>query len=94
MLIHLMLVILCSLAVVNHSWELTDYSRSTQIAFFRKFLDDGIGVDDFFYDRNKALYGIDEIMSKVQTATDFYHSLTPMKHDRGVTNEAQSLISN
>ena len=71
----MLLVVLCSTQLLDKNRQTNDYSRVQRIGFFRRFLNPDIGVDDVFYDRNLALYDVDEVVNLIKKSIDFFQSM-------------------
>jgi len=72
MLFHIIVVFAAMYQLFSISNSLHIYSREQRLAFFRLFLDPELEVNDFFYDRNRAYYQVDELLESVQRGVDFY----------------------
>jgi len=59
-LFHILLTLLGSYYLIETNHTVHDYSREQRIAFFKYFLKDDIEADEFFYDRIKPFYDIEE----------------------------------
>ena len=74
-LFHLLLVALISFEVIIINVTTHAYSRDTRISFFYFMLNKDIGANDFFYDRNRAFYSIDDMRTQLTTSLNWYNSL-------------------